>query len=93
MSGGEAVVKHASQKLEFRLNVQLWKVDLERISAAILLKEVILDCVWISICVEEDEVALSSTVGEACRGISGETGIETRGKEILYDASDLFVFS
>lgn len=52
-----------------------------------------LDCVWISICVEEDELALSATANEASRGISGETVIETRVKEILYDASDLFVFS
>lgn len=49
-----------------------------------------LDCEWISCCEEEDEVAVSATVNEACRGISGETGIETRNNEILYDASDLF---
>ena len=68
----------------------MWKDDLERISAVILFEEVMLDCEWISCCEEEDEVAVSATVNEACRGISGETGIETRGNEILYDASDLF---
>lgn len=93
MSGGEVVVNHASKKIELRLNVQLWIDDLERISTVILLEEVMLDCEWISCCEEEDEVAVSATVNEACRGISGETGIETRGNEILYDASDLFVFS
>lgn len=76
------------------MNVQLWKDDLERISAAILLEEVLLDCTCVDIhCVSEDEVALSATVNETCRGISVKTGIETRGKEILYDVFDLFVFS
>ena len=71
----------------------MWKDDLEKILADILLGEVMLDCEWISCCEEENEVAVSATANEACRGISGETGIETRGNEILYDASDLFVFS
>lgn len=41
----------------------------------------------------DDEVGLLATVKGACRGISGETGTEARGKEMFYDASDLLLFS
>lgn len=37
-------------KFEYRLNGQLWNTDLERISAVILLEEVLIDCADFHLC-------------------------------------------